>query len=90
MNIINTLEDMDKLNFNIIKYITWSNSYEDSLRILNATDEFRKKTDKKLIIMAMGDFGKMTRILSPLFGSFIPFLIILKIQQKGKFLMKIC
>lgn len=84
MNIINTLEDMDKLNFNIIKYITWSNSYEDSLRILNATDEFRKKTDKRLIIMAMGDFGKMTRILSPLFGSFYTFSYYSKNSAKGQ------
>lgn len=63
------LTNMDTSGFDILKLVTRAVNFEDSLKILNVCNTYREKTQKKLILMAMGDFGKVTRIANLLFGS---------------------
>lgn len=53
------------------KIITTANSIEDNLAVLNFTSAAPSKT--KLVCFAMGKAGKISRLLSPLFGGYFTF-----------------
>ncbi len=52
---------------NICKIITTANKADDNLHALNFTSEASGKT--KLVCFCMGEEGKISRLLSPLFGA---------------------
>jgi len=60
----------------IIKIATKANKLSDNLKIL----ELIKKSDKPIITICMGELGEISRILAPLYGSFLTFASL----EKGK------
>lgn len=55
----------------VCKIVTTANRIEDNLTILNFTSTASSKT--KLVCFCMGALGKVSRLLSPLFGGFFTF-----------------
>jgi 3-dehydroquinate dehydratase type I len=55
----------------VCKIVTTAKRMEDNLTLLNFTTAACKKTD--VICFAMGEAGKISRLLSPLFGGFLTF-----------------
>jgi 3-dehydroquinate dehydratase type I len=55
----------------VCKIVTTAKRIEDNLAILNFTSAASGKT--KLICFCMGELGKVSRLLSPLFGGFFTF-----------------
>ncbi|MEM3653795.1 MAG: type I 3-dehydroquinate dehydratase [Candidatus Bathyarchaeia archaeon] len=62
----------------ICKIVTTAKRFEDNLIILNFLSEESKKV--KLVSFAMGEHGKISRALSPFFGSYFTFASL----EKGK------
>jgi 3-dehydroquinate dehydratase/shikimate dehydrogenase len=56
-------------NPDIIKIATKANSYEDSLRML----ELVHNANRDIIGICMGQYGVITRVLGPLYGSYLTF-----------------
>lgn len=75
----NKFKKIKKLNPNIIKIATFANSINDNILIFNLINK-AKKENKKIIALCMGQKGEISRILSPLFGSFLTFASL----KKGK------
>lgn len=59
------------LNADICKIVTTAKKIEDNLEILNFVSKASKKT--KLVCFTMGEQGKISRLLSPIFGGFFTF-----------------
>ncbi|HUT17180.1 MAG TPA: type I 3-dehydroquinate dehydratase [Acidobacteriota bacterium] len=55
----------------VCKIVTTAKRIEDNLTILNFTSAASSKT--KLVCFCMGELGKVSRLLSPLFGGFFTF-----------------
>jgi len=55
----------------ICKIVTTANCIEDNLAVLNFTSSASSKA--KLVCFAMGEAGKVSRLLSPLFGGYFTF-----------------
>jgi 3-dehydroquinate dehydratase type I len=55
----------------VCKIVTAAKQVEDNLTILNFTSEASNKT--KVVCFCMGELGKVSRLLSPLFGGFFTF-----------------
>jgi 3-dehydroquinate dehydratase type I len=55
----------------VCKIVTTARQIEDNLTILDFTSKASK--DVKLVCFAMGELGKPSRLLSPLFGAFFTF-----------------
>jgi len=55
----------------VCKIVTTAKRIEDNLSILNFTSTASSKA--KLVCFCMGDLGKVSRLLSPLFGGFFTF-----------------
>jgi 3-dehydroquinate dehydratase type I len=55
----------------VCKIVTTAKLIEDNLTILNFTSTASSKT--KLVCFCMGELGKVSRLLSPLFGGFFTF-----------------
>ena len=55
----------------VCKIVTTAKRIEDNLTILNFTSAASNKT--KLVCFCMGELGKVSRLLSPLFGGFFTF-----------------
>lgn len=55
----------------VCKVITTAKNLEDNLTILNLVSSVSSKT--RIVSFAMGELGKTSRLLSPLFGSFFTF-----------------
>lgn len=62
----------------VCKIVTMANKLEDNLTILNFLNEESKRV--KLVSFAMGEYGKISRVFSPLFGSYFTFVSL----EKGK------
>ena len=69
LNII--LNEMIVLQADICKIITTAQNMKDNLLILNFISEASKKI--KIVCFAMGEFGKHSRLVSPLFGAYFTF-----------------
>lgn len=74
-------EDMLKIDADVCKIITTANDYNDNLRLLNFLSENIEKS--KIICFAMGEFGKISRIFSPIFGGFFTMASLEKGQETG-------
>jgi 3-dehydroquinate dehydratase type I len=65
------LEEEIALGADVCKIITTANQVEDNLTTLNFVSEASKKA--KIVCFAMGELGKPSRLLSPVFGAFFTF-----------------
>jgi 3-dehydroquinate dehydratase-1 len=65
------LEEEVALGADICKIITTANSIKDNLTTLNFVSVASKKV--KIVCFAMGDLGKHSRLVSPVFGAFFTF-----------------
>jgi 3-dehydroquinate dehydratase type I len=65
------LEEEIALSAEVCKIITTARSVEDNLITLNFVSEASKKA--KIVCFAMGELGKPSRLLSPVFGAFFTF-----------------
>ncbi len=57
------------LEADVLKISTMVNSVDDVLTLLTLTKELRDTYDLPLVVLGMGELGKITRIASPFFGS---------------------
>jgi 3-dehydroquinate dehydratase type I len=76
------LEEELALGADICKIVTTAKSVEDNLTTLNFVSEASKKT--KIVCFAMGELGKPSRLLSPVFGAFFTFASIDKKRKTAK------
>ncbi|OKY77347.1 MAG: 3-dehydroquinate dehydratase [Candidatus Methanohalarchaeum thermophilum] len=53
----------------IAKLAVKANSLKDCLNLLDVTQEVKKELKKPICSIAMGDIGRFTRVVAPLFGS---------------------
>lgn len=60
-----------KLGADIAKVAVKANSFKDSKTILQLV--LNKKPNKEIIALAMGEKGKITRVVSPLLGAYLTF-----------------
>ncbi|HLN46318.1 MAG: type I 3-dehydroquinate dehydratase [Chloroflexota bacterium] len=67
----NILEREIDYGADVCKIITTAKRIEDNLTLLNFTVAASKRTN--IICFAMGEHGKISRLLSPLFGGFLTF-----------------
>ncbi len=67
----NVLDEEVALGADVCKIITTARSVEDNLITLNFVSEASKKA--KLVCFAMGELGKHSRLMSPVFGAFFTF-----------------
>jgi len=65
------LEEEIALGAEVCKIVTTATSFEDNLTTLNLVSEASKKA--KIVCFAMGELGKPSRLLSPVFGAFFTF-----------------
>jgi 3-dehydroquinate dehydratase type I len=65
------LEEEIALGAEVCKIITTARSVEDNLITLNFVSKASKKA--KIVCFAMGELGKPSRLLSPVFGAFFTF-----------------
>ncbi len=59
---------MIRLRADVIKIVTFANSWEDNLSILSLIP-FAKERRQKIIALCMGEKGKISRIFSPSLGA---------------------
>jgi 3-dehydroquinate dehydratase-1 len=69
LNIV--LEEEIALGAEVCKIVTTANQVEDNLTTLNFVSKASKKA--KIVCFAMGELGKPSRLLSPVFGAFFTF-----------------
>jgi len=55
----------------VYKIVTTANKIEDNLAVLNFVSAMSSRT--KLVCFCMGEQGKLSRLLSPMFGAFFTF-----------------
>jgi 3-dehydroquinate dehydratase-1 len=67
----NVLAEEVALGADVCKIITTARTVKDNLATLNFVSEASKKV--KLVCFAMGDLGKQSRLVSPVFGAFFTF-----------------
>ncbi|MEJ2241994.1 MAG: type I 3-dehydroquinate dehydratase [Candidatus Bathyarchaeota archaeon] len=67
----NILNEMLVLEADICKIITTAQNMSDNLVLLNFISDVSKKI--KIVCFAMSEFGKHSRLVSPLFGAFFTF-----------------
>jgi len=65
------LEEEIALGAEVCKIVTTARNVEDNLTTLNFVSEASKKA--KIVCFAMGELGKPSRLLSPVFGAFFTF-----------------
>ncbi len=71
--IFRRLQMMQDFGADIAKIAVMPNSVEDILKLLSVTHQAKQKLRIPVITMAMGDFGKITRVSGDLFGSCLTF-----------------
>jgi 3-dehydroquinate dehydratase type I len=74
-------EKMLKIDVDICKIVTTANDYNDNLRLLSFLNENFEKSE--IVCFAMGEFGKISRIFSPIFGGFFTMASLEKGQETG-------
>ena len=65
------IDRMRKYNIEVLKIATTVNNDQDVNDLFKTL--LNKKNDEKMIIVGMGNEGKITRVLGPLLGSFLTF-----------------
>ena len=71
VSLSNVLDEQLALGANVCKIITTARIVEDNLTTLNFVSDASKHTE--LVCFAMGDLGKPSRLLSPVFGAIFTF-----------------
>ena len=61
-----------KAGADIVKMVTYANSMEDNLRVLDLIS-YAKRKNEEIIAFCMGDLGRISRVMAPLFGSYLSF-----------------
>jgi len=64
-------DELSDLDADVCKIITTANTVEDNLVVLDFVSKVSKQS--KMVCFAMGDCGKTSRLLSPVFGAFFTF-----------------
>ena len=67
-----TFDRMLEKGFEIIKIAVMANSIEDNLKIFDIIKQAKDK-NTNIIAFCMGEYGEVSRILSPIFGSYLTF-----------------
>jgi len=62
------IKQMEKFNPDIYKTACFSNSFNDSLRLLDLQSKLLV-SNKKVIVLGMGEYGKVTRVFGSLYGN---------------------
>jgi len=65
-------KEMHDNQADIMKFATYANSMADSKTLLKFL--LNKAPEEKMIVLGMGNAGRMTRILSPLLGGYLTFI----------------
>jgi 3-dehydroquinate dehydratase I len=63
---------MQAIGADIIKMVTYAESVEDNLRLLNLL-AYGRRRGQEMIAFCMGAMGRPSRIMAPLFGSFLTY-----------------
>ncbi len=71
--IVNRLNQADKLGGDVLKVAVMPKKTDDVLELLTATNEMKKHTKKPMITMAMGPMGVISRLSGQVFGSVLTF-----------------
>ncbi len=78
-NFSNTMEDLEplyeimcELPSDILKIVTYAQDISDNLKIFKLLKR-AKKENRKLIGLCMGEYGELSRVLSPLLGGYLTF-----------------
>lgn len=77
---------MNKTRAGVIKIVTMCSSEKDSDNLLNLLAQ--KEKNEKIIVLGMGEKGKITRLFSPLLGGFLTFASIDKKTAPGQMTVK--
>jgi len=77
-------EKMSKFNTTIIKIATMANSGEDVLNLMIATQKFTKRSNQKVITMAMGKLGAISRLAGSITNSSYTFASFHKASAPGQ------
>ncbi|MGC9188618.1 MAG: type I 3-dehydroquinate dehydratase [Sulfurihydrogenibium sp.] len=64
------IDESKSLGADIVKYAFKANSFQDVARVLCLTN---KNREKNLVAILMGDYGKVSRVVAPIFGSMITY-----------------
>jgi 3-dehydroquinate dehydratase-1 len=78
------LEEMSKFNATIIKIATMANSGEDALNLMVATRKFTDQSNQKVITMAMGKIGAISRLAGSITNSSYTFASFHKASAPGQ------
>ena len=68
----NTYDRMLQKGCEIVKIAVMANSCEDNLRIFDIIEQAKSK-NMDIIAFCMGEYGEISRVLSPLFGGYLTF-----------------
>jgi len=78
-NFSNTMEDLEplyeimcELPGDILKIVTYAQDISDNLKMFKLLERAQKE-GRKLIGLCMGEYGEISRVLSPLLGGFLTF-----------------
>ncbi len=84
-SILYSIGEKEKQNgADILKIATKALTLKDNIIILLVTYDLRMRLEMPMITMAMGDLGKISRILSPLFGSDLIFVNLIGESAPGQ------
>lgn len=78
--LLHILKEEEVLGADICKIAVAACNYEDMLRVLNVTVAAKKALNVPFVTLAMGDYGRLSRVLSLLFGASLTYCSC----QKGK------
>jgi len=78
--LIEIVESQVKLGADICKVVTTAHSFEDNISVLKL---IQKYPDVKIVSFAMGEAGRISRILSPLAGGYFTYACIEKGQESA-------
>tara|TARA_B100000315_G_scaffold157956_1_gene146609 strand:- start:5993 stop:7453 length:1461 start_codon:yes stop_codon:yes gene_type:complete len=67
-----TFDRMIQKGCELIKIVVMANSIEDNLKIFDIIEQAKEKKIN-IIAFCMGEYGEISRILSPIFGSYLTF-----------------
>lgn len=83
--ILNKIIEGERLGADITKLAVMANSYEDVLKLFNATYRAKsKEVDIPIITMSMGDYGKITRVFGEYFGVDMTFAVGKSVSAPGQ------
>ena len=76
-----TLKKEMNTNANICKIVTSAKEFQDNLRCLRFVETAAKKTN--VTCFCMGELGKMSRLISPLFGGYLTYASVEKDKESA-------